>query len=129
MEQRPRPRPTSGFYGVSLKNKRWAATITYGGKCHRLGTFDTKEQAALAYDTAASAFTSAVSTPRSRQPSRTTLLRGSMHRTGKQTTRPLRQPRGQQLPIALARRLAWTRWDAYRAWLLSAEPKRGGRPG
>jgi hypothetical protein len=30
--------------------KRWAAYIRYGGKKHNLGTFDTKQEAALAYD-------------------------------------------------------------------------------
>jgi hypothetical protein len=29
---------------------RWKAQISYGGKQHNLGRFDTKQQAALAYD-------------------------------------------------------------------------------
>jgi hypothetical protein len=49
----PRPRPSSGFYGVQLNKKRWLAYIYYDSKRHILGTFDTKQEAALAYDRAA----------------------------------------------------------------------------
>jgi hypothetical protein len=35
---------------VTANGKRWAAKITYDGNMHRLGTFDTREEAALAYD-------------------------------------------------------------------------------
>jgi hypothetical protein len=48
--QQPKPRPASGFYGVSASGKRWKARLRYDGKYHNLGTFDTKQQAALAYD-------------------------------------------------------------------------------
>jgi hypothetical protein len=47
---RPNPRPASGYYGVRASKKRWAAHIRYGGKQHTLGTFDTNQEAALAYD-------------------------------------------------------------------------------
>jgi hypothetical protein len=52
--QQPKPRPTSGFYGVYARGKRWTANISYGGKQHSLGSFDTKQEAALAYDREAS---------------------------------------------------------------------------
>jgi hypothetical protein len=45
-----KPRPASGFYGVSAHGKRWKASICYDGKEHTLGRFDTKQEAALAYD-------------------------------------------------------------------------------
>jgi hypothetical protein len=49
-----RPCPPSGFYGVSANKKRWKAQIRYDSKSHKIGTFDTKQEAALAYDRAAS---------------------------------------------------------------------------
>jgi hypothetical protein len=42
--------PKSGYYGVSANRRKWVAQIYYGGKKHHLGSFDTKEAAALAYD-------------------------------------------------------------------------------
>jgi hypothetical protein len=48
--KQPKPRPSSGFYGVSANMKRWCAKIGYDSKQHYLGTFDTKQEAALAYD-------------------------------------------------------------------------------
>jgi hypothetical protein len=35
---------------VSASGKRWKAQISYGFKQHHLGSFDTKQEAALAYD-------------------------------------------------------------------------------
>jgi ribonucleotide monophosphatase NagD (HAD superfamily) len=51
--QQPKPRPPSGFYGVSANGKRWQAKITYNSKPHYLGISDTKQKAALAYEMAA----------------------------------------------------------------------------
>jgi hypothetical protein len=48
--KQPKSRPPSGFYGVSAHRKRWKARIRYDGKQHYLGYFDTKQEAALAYD-------------------------------------------------------------------------------
>jgi hypothetical protein len=35
---------------VTAQRKRWRARICYDSKKHCLGTFDTKQEAALAYD-------------------------------------------------------------------------------
>jgi hypothetical protein len=45
-----KPRPPSGFYGVAANGKRWQAQIRYDNKGHHLGTFNSKQEAALAYD-------------------------------------------------------------------------------
>jgi hypothetical protein len=49
----PRPRPKSGFYGVSANRKKWRDLLYYDGKKHQLGNFNAKQEAAAAYDTAA----------------------------------------------------------------------------
>lgn len=41
---------TSGFRGVWPIGKRWRASISVGHKSHYIGTFDSPEQAARAYD-------------------------------------------------------------------------------
>ena len=48
--KRGNPNQTTGLIGVSKKGKKYRAKISYGGTEHRLGTFDTKEQAGIAYD-------------------------------------------------------------------------------
>lgn len=44
---------TSGYKGVVREKKKWAAQISIGNMCKRLGTFEKKEEAALAYNNAA----------------------------------------------------------------------------
>jgi hypothetical protein len=44
---------TSGFKGVSRKKNRWLAQIWINNVIHRLGAYDTPEDAARAYDAAA----------------------------------------------------------------------------
>jgi hypothetical protein len=46
----PKPRPPSGFHGVYAHHHRWQAQITYDGKKHHLGYFNTEQEAALTYD-------------------------------------------------------------------------------
>jgi hypothetical protein len=48
--KQPKPRPPSGYYGVHAAGKQWQAHICYDSEEHYLGTFDTKQEAALTYD-------------------------------------------------------------------------------
>lgn len=45
--------PKSGFYGVCANGKKWTARLRYDGKNHHLGSFNTKQEAAVAHDKAA----------------------------------------------------------------------------
>jgi serine protease inhibitor ecotin len=49
-EKRGTPNQKTGLVGVYKSGKKYQARIRYGGKQHTLGTFDTKEQAGIAYD-------------------------------------------------------------------------------
>ena len=40
---------TTGFKGVTIKNNRFTAQITFKGKCRHIGCFETAEQASEAY--------------------------------------------------------------------------------
>ena len=51
--KRQQPRPLSGFYGVSARGGRWKAKLRYEGKHRSLGCFNTKKEAAAAYDASA----------------------------------------------------------------------------
>jgi hypothetical protein len=44
------PNQKTGLVGVRKIGKKYTAYITYGGIRHHLGSFDTKEQAGMAYD-------------------------------------------------------------------------------
>ena len=46
------PQPKSGYYGVGASGSKWQAQISYGGKQHYRGSFNTKEEAAATYDEA-----------------------------------------------------------------------------
>jgi serine protease inhibitor ecotin len=49
-EKRGTPNPKTGLIGVYMRREKYQAQITFGGKQHHLGTFETKEQAGMAYD-------------------------------------------------------------------------------
>jgi hypothetical protein len=49
-EKRGKPNQTTGLIGVYKIRKKYFAKIEYCGTKHHLGTFDTKEQAGIAYD-------------------------------------------------------------------------------
>ena len=48
--KRGNPNQTTGLIGVSKKREKYHTSIRYGGTKHNIGTFDTKEQAGMAYD-------------------------------------------------------------------------------
>ena len=48
--KRGNPNQTTGLIGVAKNGKRYMAQIRYGGTNKNLGSFDTKEQAGIAYD-------------------------------------------------------------------------------
>ena len=74
--KKPKPRPASGFYGVCAGSRNhWQAAIRYDSKRHFLGTFDTKQEAALAYDREVGRF-----------------FGGAVNSTGPQIARPSPQP-------------------------------------
>ena len=49
-EKRGNPNQKTGLIGVFKKGQRYQAMIYYGAKNKSLGSFDTKEQAGMAYD-------------------------------------------------------------------------------
>lgn len=49
----PKPGTASGFKGVTQHRAKWAARIWADGVLHRVGRFDTAEEAAKSYDSAA----------------------------------------------------------------------------
>jgi serine protease inhibitor ecotin len=49
-EKRGTPNQTTGLIGVYKSGKKYFASIWYGGTSRHLGSFDTKEQAGIAYD-------------------------------------------------------------------------------
>ena len=52
-KRQARSNSASGYFGVTLRGKRYQAQIRVGGKDHNHGTHDTAKQAAKAYDAAA----------------------------------------------------------------------------
>jgi hypothetical protein len=51
--KRGTPNQSTGLIGVAKNGKKYQAYIQYGGKQHSLGTYDTQEQAGIAFDRAA----------------------------------------------------------------------------
>jgi serine protease inhibitor ecotin len=49
-QKRGNPNQKTGLIGVSKSGEKYKAQIRYGGTKHNLGSFDTKEQAGIAYD-------------------------------------------------------------------------------
>jgi serine protease inhibitor ecotin len=49
-QKRGKPNQTTGLIGVFKNGKKYGARIRYGGTRKNLGSFDTKEQAGMAYD-------------------------------------------------------------------------------
>ena len=49
-EKRGKPNPTTGLIGVSKSGNKYQAQIQFGRRKYNLGSFDTKEQAGMAYD-------------------------------------------------------------------------------
>ena len=48
--KRGNPNQQTGLIGVYKSREKYEASIGYGGTQHHLGTFNTKEQAGMAYD-------------------------------------------------------------------------------
>ena len=48
--KRGNPNQKTGLIGVYKMRKKYQAMIRYGGRTNTLGSFDTKEQAGIAYD-------------------------------------------------------------------------------
>ena len=48
--KRGNPNQKTGLIGVSKNGKKYRASIYFDGTSNSLGTFDTKEQAGIAYD-------------------------------------------------------------------------------
>jgi hypothetical protein len=51
--RRPQPASLSGFLGVQKYREKWRAGLSYSGRRIKLGTYDTPEEAAKAYDSRA----------------------------------------------------------------------------
>ena len=49
-KKRGKPNQKTGLIGVYKSGKKYTAQVWYEGAKHNLGTFDTKEQAGIAYD-------------------------------------------------------------------------------